>query len=341
MKKILLFLSSLLVGIVLFIWIGKTVGWQEIRNAFLAFTGWQGIAIFLLTLLVMSISNWKWLEILRGEGVKMSFRGLFRPYLAGFAVMFLAPVLFWGGEIFRGYILKKKYSVPWTKGMPSIIIDRILEWTANLTIIFLGVLIFLVMIDLPPAKLGIIFSCTFLLFAIGISYFYLKVFKRESIVKLIFRIPGLKKLEGDSAILKAENEIFHFFKYKKKALAKAFGLAFLRTGAGYLRAWFLILFLGKEVSLAPVLSILSFNYLAMMIPIPAALGSHEAIQIFAFNALGLDASTATAFTMLIRGAELIFALIGVVILFRLGVVILKNTLFKVNEAKASSSSSLT
>ena len=96
MKKLLLFLASLLIGIALFIWIGKAIGWQEIKSAFLAFTGWQGIVILAVTLLIILIGNWKWLEILKGEGVEISFRGLLRPYVAGFSVMFLAPVLFWG-----------------------------------------------------------------------------------------------------------------------------------------------------------------------------------------------------------------------------------------------------
>jgi len=54
-KKILLFLFSLFLGIGLFIWIINFVGWQEIKNAFLVFTGWQGGVIFTLTLLMMII----------------------------------------------------------------------------------------------------------------------------------------------------------------------------------------------------------------------------------------------------------------------------------------------
>ena len=96
----------------------------------------------------------------------------------------------------------------------------------------------------------------------------------------------------------------------------------------YFRTWLLIIFLGKSLGALPALSILGFTYLAAMIPIPTALGSHEAIQTFAFNSLGLGASTATAFTMIIRGAELLIALAGVTILLRLGISLLKNNLFK-------------
>ena len=319
---------SLLVGIGIFIWIGRTVGWQEIKNAFLVFTGWQGLVIFGLTLLMILIGNWKWKEILRGENVKISFRNLLNPYLAGFSVMFLAPILLLAGEFFRGYVLKEKNAIPWSKGMASVFIDRILEWTVNLVVIFFGVLFFLYTIGLPPRNLVIIFGGVFLFFAGGISYFYLKTFKRESMARAILRILGLAKSNRASLILEAETEIFNFFKPKKKAMWRGFGLSFLRAGAMYLRAWLLILFLGKSISALPALSILGFTYLAVMIPIPTALGSHEVIQTFAFNSLGLGLSAATAFTMIIRGAELIIALFGIIILYRLGIDLIRNTLFK-------------
>ena len=328
LKKFSLFLVSLFIGIVLFVWIGKTVGWQEIKNAFLVFTGWQGIVILALTLLTMLIGNWKWKEILEGENVKISFRELFKPYLAGFSVMFLAPILLLGGEVFRAYVLKKKNFVSWPKGIASVFIDRILEWTANLLIIFFGILFFLLIADVPPKNLAIIFGGAFLLFAGGIGYFYLKIFKKESMLGFLLRIFGLKKFNQNNTILNVEKEIFDFFKLKRKSMWKAFSLSFLRAGTMYFRVWLLISFLGKNIGALPSLSILGFSYLAVMIPIPTALGSHEAIQIFSFNSLGLGLSTATAFTMIIRGAELIVALVGLVILFRLGMGLVKNTLFK-------------
>lgn len=323
LKNVLLFLVSLLVGIGLFLWIYNTIGWQEIKNTFLVFTGWQGLIIFCLTLLTTLIGNWKWKEILRGEGVKISFWELFRYYLAGFAVMFLAPILLGVGEIFRGYILKEKNQISWSKATASVIIDRVLEWTTNLVVIFFGILFFLYNAGLPPKNLVIIFGGAFLFFIAGISLFYFKTFKRESLARALGKIFNHRL---DSKPLEIEEEIFDFFKPKKKSMWKSFGLSFFRTAVMYLRAWLLIIFLGKEVSALSALSILGFNYLAVMIPIPAALGSHEAIQVFAFNSLGWGFSAATVFTMIIRGAELIMALVGLAILFRLGFVLLKNNL---------------
>lgn len=325
MRNFFLFLLSLFIGIVLFVWIYSAVSWQEIKNILLVFAGWQGIAIVLLTLLMMVIGSLKWKEILKGEGVQTSFWMLFKTYLAGFAVMFLAPILFLVGEIFRSLVLKEKTQIPWSKAVSSVIIDRILEWTTNVIVIIFGMLFFLYKAGAPPQNLIIIFGGAFLLFITGISLFYLKTLKKESLVKAFIKVFNYR-LSNES--LEVEKEIFAFFKPQKKAMWTAFGFAFSRATVMYFRTLLLISFLGKKASGLATLSILGFNLLVMMVPIPAALGSHEVVQIFAFNSLKLDSSAATAFTLIIRGAELIVALIGLIILFQLGLSLVKNKLLQ-------------
>jgi uncharacterized protein (TIRG00374 family) len=328
MIRILLFLVSLFIGSGLFVWVGKIVGWEEIKNSFLAFKDWQYFVILGLTLLMAAIGTLKWKEILKGENVKISFKSLFGPYLAGYSVMFLMPIIIWGGEILRGYSLKERYSVPWPKAMASIIIDRIFEWTVNLAVIILGIAFLLFKIHLLPQNLEIIFGTVFLVFVTGITFFYFKVFKKESIIKALAELFGLKKIKEKNAFLETENEIFDFFKIKNDFLWNALGLSFLRASAMWLRVWLLILFLGKISGGLPALSILGFNYMASMIPIPTALGSHEAIQTFAFSVFGLGRSNAAVFTMIIRGVELTISLLGLVFLFKFGTEFLKKLLFK-------------
>jgi hypothetical protein len=319
MKKLLLFLVSLIVGLILFFWVLETVGWQEIKKAFLVFTGWKGLVIFILTFLTMLAGNWKWQEILRSKGVNISFFELFKSYLAGFALMFLSPIIFWGGELFRGYVLKEKNSVPWAKGMGSVVIDRILEWTVNLVIILIGSIFFIFLIDFPPLKLLGIFGGSFLIILAALGLFYFKCIKKESIIGFFLR-------NNKNHPLETEKEVFDFFELKNPAMWKALGISFLKAGITYLKTWILILFLGKSFGPLESLSILGFTYLAATIPTPTSLGSHEAIQTFAFNSFGIGASTAAAFTMIVRGAELIFALAGTIIFFRLGIGLLKKAL---------------
>ncbi|MDD5569422.1 MAG: hypothetical protein PHG23_03345, partial [Candidatus Pacebacteria bacterium] len=75
---------------------------------------------------------------------------------------------------------------------------------------------------------------------------------------------------------------------------------------------------GIGVGFVKSLSILGFSYLSAMVPIPASLGSHELIQIVAFSSIGLAAATATAFTMIIRGCEVLVSLTGLAFIIKKG-----------------------
>jgi len=329
MKKFLFFLISLSIGVILLISIGKIIGWHEIKNALLVFTGWQGLAIFSLTVLIALMGIWEWKIILRSEDINISFRDLLRPYLAGFSIMYLASILIIGREAFRSYILKRKYCVSWSKGIASTIIDRILDFTTELIFILFGIIFFLLLVGFPPKNLGIIFGSMFLISVGGISFSYFKILKKESIAKFFIKI-FIPKYRNNNAPLQTEEEIFDFFRIKNKYMWLGFGLTFLEKVVKLLRAWLLVLFLGKNINFLAAVSILGFSYLAMMIPIPANLGSHEVVQVFVFNSLGLGAGVGAAFTMIIRGAELIIALFGAFILFRLGSGLLRESFLKQN-----------
>jgi uncharacterized protein (TIRG00374 family) len=331
MKKFLLFLLSLFSGAVLFYAVIKFVGWQEIEKSFRLFRGWQGASILGLTVMAALAGIWKWQEILKGLGVEIHFSSLWSPYLAGFAIRYLAPVILIGGEIFQSHALRDIHSVKWEKSMASVILDRILDLTCSLLVIFFGVLFFLIKIGLPPLKLELIFGSLIFLVTALTAYFYFKSVRRESMIKAVARIFNGKM---DSHPLEVEKEIFNFFRSGSKTMWKSFILAILRIAILWLRTWLLVLFLGKGLGALASLSILGFYCLVLMIPIPADIGSHEAIQAFAFSSLGLSAGAGTAFALIVRGAELMLALFGVIILFRLGVELLKNTLFKKTEGLA-------
>lgn len=323
-KKVLFFLISLLAGFGIFFWVIQFVGWQEIKSAFLIFSGWHGIAILLTTGLMLFFGALKWQVILKSQGNHLPLKVLITSYWAGFSVAFLAPMILFGGELLKVYFLKSKGTIEAPKAYASVIIDRILELTVYLLIIILGTVFFLFKVGLPAGKFGVILGLIILLFAGLTAFFYFKTIRKESIIKIF-----VKKIERNHGALETEKEVFSFFKLKRIEMWGCFGLTILRVLAVFLRTWLLVYFLlAKPLSFISIFSISSFYYLSYMIPIPTALGSHDAIQAFAFNALGLGANTGTVFAIIIRGAELIFALAGLLLLFRLGVSILGMNLFK-------------
>lgn len=331
MKKILFFLASFLAGIGLFLWVGKTVGWQEVKNALLVFTGLQGLVILALTVLIKAAEILKWKVILRSQGHDVSTLEITRIHLASRLIAFIAPTLILADEIFMGYTLKERNFVPWVKGAASIIIYKILYLTGIFIIVSSGLIFLLLKIGLPVEILGIILGS--LLFSlIVVSIFYFKCFKKESLMKSIVKALSRKPINQKNKVMEIEREVFSFFGLKEKSMWFGFGLTFFEVMFHFLRCWVLMVFLVKDIGALPTLSIFSFFYLSSIIPIPAALGSHEALQIFAFNSLGLKISTATAFTMIIRGADAIMALIGGFFLFQLGIGLLKISLLRKIEA---------
>lgn len=325
MKKIYIFIISFLVGVLLFTFVIRSVGWGEIKKSLLIFTGFKGMIIFLLTFFWMLVINWKWKEILKTRGVDISFFELFKPFLAGFSVLYLFPTFVLGGEFLRGYILKKKFSVSWSKGMASVFIDRIVDWTTNLAVVFLGMGFFLSKTGILPQRIGMIVGFTLLIWVLFILFFYTMALRKESIVRLFLKIFSLRSL--NNSLLDMEKEIFEFFDIKNINFWKVLGMAIFEELILLLRIYVLLIFLGKEIGFLVALAISGFYYLSTMIPIPASLGIQDGLQAFAFGALGLGSGVGTAFTLIIRAAELAVALIGMIILFRLGVKIFEGTLF--------------
>jgi uncharacterized membrane protein YbhN (UPF0104 family) len=311
MKRILFLLASLSFGIILFIFVVRFIGWNNFILAFQSFTGVNGLAILGLTFLMMLVAILKWQQIIESQGCQISITALIRPFLVAHSVNYLMPTVPFGSEIVRGYI-------------SSAFVDRILEITAHVIMAFFGIIYFLLKIGMPPRNLAIILGGGFLLALIPMSLFYFKSFKKESLVKFFI------KKSGRSIILNVEEEIFNFFNVKKIFFWRGLIMAFLRDIISLLRTFFVIVFLGKSLGFFSTFSIFSFSTLAQFFPIPAALGSLEIVQIFVFGKLGLGAGTATAFTMIVRGAELFFAFLGLFVFFSFGVELLKKLLLNNN-----------
>lgn len=333
MKKLILFLLFCLVGAILFVLVVKTIGFKEIKDVFLQFNFWQGVFIFLLALISVLIENLKWQGILKAEGVVLPFKKLWRIHWASFTIRYFAPVALISGEMFRGYALNKSYSIPWAKSVSSVVIDRILSWTTNLSIVFVGLIFFLLRVGFPPKSLFVVLAIVLGALGTSIVFFYFKSFRKQSIAKTFFRlVPNSLRNAGfknsSSKIFEIEKEVLQFFKPDNLAMWKGITLSFLRALMALIRVWCLVFFLGKSISFLSALSLLSFSFLVTLIPIPAQIGSHEAVQAFAFNSLGLGAAGGAAFTMIIRAVDGVLALGGLFMLVWLGWTFLKGVLLK-------------
>lgn len=328
MKKVLFFSVSLFIGAGLLVWIIRSVGWEEIELSFRFFSLKAGAAILSLTILANLVRSWRWQTILRNQGYNVPILRVLEYYLSGNAIGFFIPMVIFGGEIFRGYDLKEKYSIPWSKSIASVVIDRISEFTVYAIATILGIAFFIANASMPSYKLGIaIFSGFFLIIA-SICFFYFKSFKKESIIRFFLKKFHAQNSDGAETAIEVEKEIFRYFKPRKRIMWQGLGISLLLELTLLARTFLLILFLGKNISIFSAVSVVAFSSLALVLPIPAALGSHDAVQSFVFTALGLGAGTGAAFVLVIRAAELIVAVIGLFFFFKFGVQVLQSFLLQ-------------
>lgn len=203
-----------------------------------------------------------------------------------------------------------------------------MEITVFSALIIFGVVFFILKAGLPSGKIGIaIFSLIFLAI-LGISIFYFKSFKRESIIYAFLKQINLEKSNSANVAIETEKETFEYFRLQNKAMWEGLGLSVVSGVLFLSRTFLLITFLGKHTGFAIAVSVLGFSYLATILPIPAAIGSHELVQSFVFNGFGLGANTGVAFALAIRSADTILALIGSVFFVKFGIQIIENYLVR-------------
>ena len=323
-KRFLLLIFSFLLGVSLFVWIVQSVGWQAVKEVFFIINAQQVLILFLLSLLIPLMEGLRWREVLKIENKEISFIDSFRLGVSSFFINFFAPILFGAAEFFRGYFLKQKTNYSSLEITSSLIIDRIIGWTIDTFFIILGVFLFFYNIRIYPHDLLIKIGWFFLFFIVCLLFFYFRALRNISIVKIFTNKIGGKSLE-------VEKGVFDFFRKPKKNIIKPFILSSIKSLIMCLRTWLLIYFLGKTISLVSVLSIVAFTYLAIITPVPATLGAHEVIQVFAFNSLGMNSSMAIAFTMIDRGVSFLIALVGFLLIFRIGGDFLKKYLIEKND----------
>ncbi len=317
-KPFLLILLSFILGAVIFVFLGRWIGWEEIGKAFEVFTGWQGLVIVILTFLIILLGSLRWKTILNSEDITISFFQLLKMYLGGYAIMYMFPTVLLAGEVFRVYGLGKKKNLSWSKTAASVIIERILEWTINLSVVVLGLCFFLFKKWFWPKELLIVFGAAFLFFSLALIYFYSNILTKRSIVHTIVKKFSGKEISENSGFLEVENMVFNFFRVQNPAAYKGFLISLFRAGIMQLRVWLLIWFLGANVGFLNSFAVLGFSYISGMVPIPTSLGSHEAIQAAAFVSIGLTASMAAAFTLIIRAAEVLVSSFGLVYIIKTG-----------------------
>tara|TARA_Y100000310_G_C20607798_1_gene776420 strand:- start:160 stop:1161 length:1002 start_codon:yes stop_codon:yes gene_type:complete len=321
MRKFLAFFAFLLLGIILFSGVIRAVGWQEVWEAAQEFWGGKGILLLVLTLLMFYLGAVRWREILRHQGYSLPFSSLLKQYFGGLSLSFFVPMVFFGSELFRSYALREFHGVPLPRAIVSVAVERLLDVTVYLLVLAVGIAFLLLSksVLIPTPFWWVLLGVAVL--GLALIFFYLKSHRKESIVRIFF-----PRLNGNNGFLEMEQEVLRFFRLRNRAFWEGLFLSFAKVSFALLRTFVLAGLLGKFIGFLPAVTITGFTLLSLLIPIPGQLGSHEALQVLVFQSLGLQGHTGAALAFLVRAAELVIALGGLIFFLRIGASLVRRLL---------------
>ncbi|MFQ6118006.1 MAG: lysylphosphatidylglycerol synthase transmembrane domain-containing protein [Candidatus Bipolaricaulia bacterium] len=319
--KIVAVALSIVVGLGILAAILYYVGWQEIVLEILAL-GWPGFAVlagdFLLTFFFWALT---WRIILRSYGINSPWWALLRALFSGFAVSYLTPSMYFGGEPIRVYILSKEIGISQPRLYATVLVTKLLEALSLVLFVLLGVFYALFAEQLPPIQRESLFYGTIFLgfwVLLGVLNFTLNLYLGTRLIRGLGRLlPWKRALEK---VKEVEGEIHQAF-HGPKLLSTALALftSFIANLLIYLRPQIFFYFSEERIFSFSDLSLLyalSVVLASLFWITPGGIGIAEGGRIGIFALVGIGEAGAVAFSF--KAVELIFVLLGISLLMQFG-----------------------
>lgn len=331
MKKYIIIFISLIVGLVGIIILYHQIGLKDILIQLEKLRWWQLFIIFGTTFCIMTITIIRWRFILKDFAqTQFPWRTIIKARLSEQAISYLTPIMYFGGEGVRAYVLNKDKGLPINVGLSSVLIDRIVEFIGAFVFLFLGASFLLVEKSFIWGILLFIFA--FIIF-LGL-YLVLELIGLDralfSLVK-IFRLDKIKyrsKNVGETTIgerlVSLGGQVTVYLQKSRSKFYLAISLSVLSLVIWLWQTKLLINFFGFHLPLSKIFIIKIIITLSGFIPIPADLGAYEGAHVLAFNIFGLPAEAAVALSLVTRAFDLIWVSIGIFLVAHLAINFLNN-----------------
>jgi len=305
-KKILVAVS-LLVGIFLFVLVilknkGIVDLMSQINYIYLIPFAFFSFVIFLLHVL-------RWKFIIKSHGKSPAFLRLFLASLAGYGVSYITPSAQIGGEPVKALLLRSK-KIKFPVALSSVIIDKYIEFTANVLMGIIGFVILLLNVTVAKNAFLII-GMTLALSAIVLYVFYIRTVEGKPFVSLIFKPFKFKKIrEMRVHVENSETLMTKFLKHKGRDQLIAFFLSFAAFFVMFFEYYYLLLAFGFEATFIQIFLVCTVVAVAYIMPVPAALGALELGQTNLFILLSFNPLIGLGLSLMIRLRDSAYTALG-------------------------------
>ena len=306
--QILLWMVALLV----LVWVLIQVPIQEIVLLLGELNYWEIASLLLVNTAIILLFGVRWWLIIRSLGYFISFKSITRYRLAAFGVSYFTPGPHFGGEPLQVYFLRQRHGVPGTTAVASLALDKSFELLANF-----GFLVFGISVILSFGVLGALADTFGLWLALALLFLpsvYLVMLWRgdQPLAAILFLLPAARLRSQAAKVKSTEMQMNTFCREHPAVLLLSVVISGLVWMALIFEYWLALRFLGVQMDMAQIISIMTAARIALLTPFPGALGALEASQMLAMEALGYQAALGLGIGLLIRARDVLFGMLGLI-----------------------------
>ncbi|MBI4566561.1 MAG: flippase-like domain-containing protein [Planctomycetes bacterium] len=317
MRKRLLYLSSILLGIAGFSAIPFIVGLHDLGSAIME-VGWPCLVFFTanasMTLLIPAAGWW---ILMRTEGIPATYGDAVRANLMGYPLTLLTPSMYLGGEPLKTFYIAQRYSVQKRRVLATIIVAKFQELVAIVLAIIIATFLFVGHTDFFTRRNEALLIVLIVILAIFMGLLLAAfVGNFKPTVKLINLAASLRIARRKMARLRTlaeemEGLIHAAFTRRVRVLLAAQGVTLLSAVSLFLRPWIFFLCLREEVAFEHLCMIFVVtNLVSCLTIIPGALGLFEGAMAASCSAAGIGDARGVAFAIVNRLSDLTLVMIG-------------------------------
>ncbi|MBE2239862.1 MAG: flippase-like domain-containing protein, partial [Caldilineaceae bacterium] len=281
--------------------------------------------LLLVNVAVLATFSARWWLLLFAQGYRVPYHHLMAYRLATFAVSYFTPGPHFGGEPLQVYLVTSRHKTPVSVAIAAVVVDKVLEMTANFTFLTLGVL-FVVRSQVLPGvseaqllltSLGLLLLPLSLLVAILMGWHPLSALFAllERAWRWFARQRGMTPAPLAAtafvrAVRQSEDQSITLCRDHPLILMLAVGASVLSWAAIVGEFWLMAAVLGLDLTLPETIAALLAARVAILLPLPAAVGALEASQALAMQLLGQSPAAGVSLSFLIRGRDMLLGLVG-------------------------------
>ena len=276
------------------------------------------VGLLALNVIIHFLITSRWWLFVRTLDGRVPFLKLVRYRLTSFGITYFTPGPQVGGEPYQVLVLQRNHSVPIHTALSSVSLDKMIDLGANFSFLLIGLSVMILggYLGAYPPTLAVWSLISLILlpvfYGIILRHGYLPL--SSLIEALITNIRPLKKLDKVSRVVReTEPTIANFCRHHLGTLILAVILAVVTWGAMAFEFWLLLRLLGLELPIAQAVMVLSAARIAFLLPMPSGLGTLEASQVIAVQALGYGAGYGIGLSLMIRARDILFGGLGLIL----------------------------